>query len=348
MTVAKPSLAFESLLAELGSDASRRAYRSDWTAFTAWCKRQKLAVLKVAPSDVKRYVLHLSTAGKAARTRGRALSVIREVYRAFVAEELLKFNPAREVKDTKRGKAAKPVTWLEEEPLARMLAFGLPTCCSVCGTQATKWDGGMVSYETTKAGISPTPLPPQFRCDEHDPYNKWFGIENLWTDRHNRMVIQLLAGTGRRRSEVARMRLEDFTEHGVTGVVKGGAEKTAPVPLWLKREISDWCGFAGITTGPLLPRSPEDQDAISGDMVYLIVKRVAKAVGIDPKTIAPHGLRRSLATLSERRNVPLADIQTQLGHASRQTTETYLKGSRRVETAPGEWMSDLVKGKETP
>lgn len=312
----KLTAAFEAALAELGSDASRRAYRSDWAAFTAWLKRQKLAMLKVGPKDVKRYLVGLATAGKAAKTRGRALSVIREVYRAFVAEELLVANPAREVKDTKRGKATKPVTWLEEEQLAKMLAFGksLPVLPPI------DWK------------VMPT---------DSD-------VLKFWTDRRDRMCIQLLAGTGRRRSEIARMQVEDFTEDGVTGVVKGGAEKTAPVPLWLKREISDWCAFAGIKRGTLLPRSTEDESAISGDMVYRIVKRVAKAVGIPPEKIAPHGLRRTLATLSERRNVPLADLQVQLGHTSRQTTETYLKGSRKVAEAPGEWMGTLVNPKETP
>lgn len=255
----KLTAAFEAALAELGSDASRRAYRSDWAAFTAWLKRQKLAMLKVGPKDVKRYLVGLATAGKAAKTRGRALSVIREVYRAFVAEELLVANPAREVKDTKRGKATKPVTWLDEEQLAKMLAFG--------------------SFTATSGNATVTPTT-----------NGLFALAIPWTDRRDRMCIQLLAGTGRRRSEVARMQVEDFTEDGVTGLVKGGAEKTAPVPLWLKREISDWCAFARIKSGALLPRSTEDESSISGDMVYHIVKRVAKAVGIPPEKVSSKNL----------------------------------------------------------
>lgn len=317
MKPSKITAVFEALLADLGSDASRRGYRSDWSFFLAWLKRQKIGVLQVTPRDVKKYMLHLSTTGKAQRTRGRALSVIREVYRAFVAEELLKYNPAREVKDVRKGKTGKPVTWLEEEPLAKFLAFGAPDAKITYG-------GGNGKVDVSK-GVKMKIAPVS------------------WTDRRDRMCIQLLAGTGRRRAEVARMRFEDFTEEGVKGIVKGGAEKTAPVPTWLRKELAAWSRFAGMKTGPVLPRGPEDREAITGDMVYLIVKRVAGVVGIDPKKISPHGIRRSLATLSDRRGVPLKDIQAQLNHSGISVTEHYLHGSRKIETAPGEWMSELVK-----
>lgn len=43
--------------------------------------------------------------------------------------------------------------------------------CSVCGSPATKWDGGIPNHTSDRKR-----LPPQFRCDEHDPYNKWFAL----------------------------------------------------------------------------------------------------------------------------------------------------------------------------
>lgn len=361
---------FAALLADLGSDASRRGYTSDWTFFCKWLKRKKTPVLKVTPKDVKAYVVHLADKGQAQRTRGRALSVIRAVYGAFVAEELLKYNPAREVKNTKKGKTSKPVTWLEEDALRKMLAFGFATFSA--RPDADEYEKHRKVCEACSAVDSRGRILPdgRRRCEKGK-------MLVSWTDRRDRMCIQLLAGTGRRRAEVARMRVEDFTEHGVSGAVKGGAVKTAPVPEWLRRELTAWLAFAGIKSGPVLPRSPgfpcsnecgrfwtdavvaatcctggrrtgtlssvHDAVSINGNGVYAIVKRVAAAVGIAPEKISPHGLRRTLATLSERRNVPLADLQVQLGHASRDTTETYLKGSRKVEVAPGEWMGELVK-----
>lgn len=343
----------ESLLADLGSDASRRGYRSDWTFFVAWLRAEKVPVLKVSPKDVKRYVLHLADEGKAQRTRGRALSVIREVYRALVAEELLKFNPAREIKNTKRGKASKPVTWLEEDQLARLLSFGNPTAVgtpvAVEGgrTQSTRGvvacDVGHGYYIQFKDGSAGTYCYDVVKVRKGKKINDRGLGRSIWTDRRDRMCVQLLAGTGRRRSEIARMRAEDFDEGGVTGIVKGGSERSAPVPSWLRRELSEWLAFAKIESGPVLPRSPEDPSAVNGDGVYLIVKRVARACGIEPEKISPHGLRRTLATLSERWNVPLRDLQIQLNHRNIATTELYLKGSRKVEVAPGEWMAEMVR-----
>ncbi len=331
---------FDALLADLGSDASRRGYRSDWKFFCAWLKGQKLTVLKVSPRDVKRYIGHLADKGQAHRTRGRALSVIRATYGALVAEELLKYNPAREVKDVRRGKSGKPVTWLEEEQLGKMLGFGAlllkPEDIIAWRVHQAECGACCSNGKEPHCDIG-HPLAMKMKHLRHAP---------SWTDRRDRMCIQLLAGTGRRRSEIARMRFEDFTENGVTGVVKGGAEKTAPVPEWLRRELAEWAAFLGRSAGAVLPWSPEDDSPINGDKVYAIVKRVAIAVGIPKEKVAPHSLRRTLATLSERRNVPLGDIQAQLNHASRNTTEGYLKGSRKVERAPGEWMSELVKGKE--
>ena len=317
---------FSALLADLGSDASRRGYKIDWEQFTCWLAAEKIPVLKATPRDIKRYVVHQAERGLAQRTRGRALSVIRAVYGALVAEELLKYNPAREVKNTKAGKANRPVTWLEEDALAKMLSFGSSEDDLV--RRAGEFLKGTKRTDADYAAVE-----------------EWFQ-RALWTDRRDRMCIQLLAGTGRRRAEVARMCVEDFTDEGVTGVVKGGGVKTAPVPEWLRRELAEWLEFAGIKSGPVLPWSETDSGAINGDAVYAIVKRVAVACGIEPDKVSPHSLRRTLATLSERRNVPLVDIQAQLNHRSIQTTETYLKSSHRVAEAPGEWMGKLARPRE--
>ncbi len=53
--------------------------------------------------------------------------------------------------------------------------------CSVsgCVNRATKWDGGIDSYHHARNEHGQLQMyknPPQFRCDEHDPYNKWFDI----------------------------------------------------------------------------------------------------------------------------------------------------------------------------
>lgn len=182
----------------------------------------------------------------------------------------------------------------------------------------------------------------------------------VWKERRDRMCIQLVAGIGWRRSEIARMKVEDFVggagwregEGGpsqsviVKGIVKGGKEATATVAPWLLKEIAAWRKFAGIGRGFLLPRAPDDSKAISGDIVYTITQAVAVAVGVEPSKAAPHAFRRSLATHANRRGVAMADIQHSLGHSTIAVTERYIKGSHEVAHAPGDWMAELAaKGK---
>lgn len=286
--------AFDGVLRRLGSRQSQVGYEKDWVAFRAWLSKQGVGVLQVEPEHVERYVTDLHAAGKAKATRGRALSVLREVYRALTVKRLVPANPAREVKNIRHG-GTKHTPWLDEAQLSKMLGFR--------------------------------------------------GDPDSWRDQRDRLCIQILAGTGWRRSEVARMRAEDFSGGAVRGVVKGGKEGQAAVPPWLTEEIAAWCARAEIAAGPLLPRAEGDRRAISGEIVRDVVKRVALEAGVPLDKATPHAIRRSLATLADARGVPLADIQKQLGHASIVTTERYLKGSRVLAHAPSEWMGELQKEK---
>lgn len=286
--------AFALLLGNLGSPASRVGYEKDWVAWRLWLKDQKLDVVNVTPMDVKRYVNHLLSEGKAKKTRGRAISVLRASYGAFVEAGLLKANPARETKNPKQG-GVKRTPWIEnEEDLAKILG----------------WQGS-----------------------------------GTWRDRRDRLCVQLVAGLGWRRSEIARIRIEDIRGNSLRGILKGGKEGEATLADWLLEEIRDWCEFAEITSGPLFPRSQKNRSAISSDIVYNIVERVAMLVGFPKCAVNPHALRRTLATHADLRGVPLAEIQRHLGHSNITTTERYVKASRRSQHAPSEFMAALLKNR---
>lgn len=286
--------AFSDLLDSLGSKASRVGYEKDWVAFRQYLAAENLDVLAVESVHVKRYVSRLLSEDKAKSTRGRAISVIRSTYRAFVEAGLVQVNPARETQNPKKG-GTRLTPWIEsEDDLAKILS--------------------------------------------------WRGRET-WLDRRDRVCVQLLAGLGWRRSEVAALKVSNFRGDVVTAVVKGGREESATVSRWLLEEIEAWKDFSGITSGALLPRNQKNRKSVSGDIVYNIVQRVGVDAGLPREIVTPHSLRRSLATHAERRGVPLGDIQRSLGHRSRSTTEHYLKGSQKVEHAPGEWMAELVDKK---
>lgn len=161
-----------------------------------------------------------------------------------------------------------------------------------------------------------------------------------WRDRRNRLCVLLFLGLGWRRSEVARMRAEDFQGGTVTGIVKGRKLATAGVPEWLRDEIRAWLSYAGFTAGPLLPRGPEVHEQISGDTVYNIVVAVAELAGLK---VTPHALRRTFITVLRERGVGLKELQGAVAHSSSATTERYDR--KKSIAAPGEKLEDLVKRK---
>lgn len=279
----------ETLLSSLPSAGSQRVYAGAWERFEAWLGSEQIAVLAARPRDVTAYLAKLRSEKKAKSTIGHGLSVIREAYSAFVRDELIAINPAREVKAPKMS--SNPRTpWLNEEQV-RAVFFAL-------------------------------------RGDS-------------WKERRARMCAVLLFGIGWRRSEVARMRLEDFnyTDQTVTGIIKGAKRITVGVPPWVLSEIKMWARFARIPKGALLPRSEEDPAAISGDVLYNIVRASTASAG---HRVSPHAFRRTFITITGKRGYSLRKRQLAVGHESQQTTEGYDLATEATDSAPGEVLADLV------
>lgn len=161
-----------------------------------------------------------------------------------------------------------------------------------------------------------------------------------WKERRARVCLSLLFGLGWRRSEVARMRVEDFRQGTVTGILKGNKTVTVGVPKWVQTELEGWCSYAGIEDGPVLPRSRTNREAVSSNIVYQIVAEAAKAAGVE---INPHGLRRTAITIEGLRGVSLKERQLAVGHSSQATTERYDKANDAAVNAPGQVLADLVK-----
>ena len=86
-------------LQNLGSAESRRGYASDWRRYADWLRDQNVELLEARPNAVRAYVTWMRERKLKRPTIARALSVIREIYSAFVVEELIEVNPAREIKN---------------------------------------------------------------------------------------------------------------------------------------------------------------------------------------------------------------------------------------------------------
>jgi site-specific recombinase XerD len=276
--------------------ATLRAYRSDWRHFADWCRGKGLSALPAQPHTV---ALYLSEASRSLRpgTLNRRLTSINKVHRAaglaapaladdLVVGETLK--GIRRVHGTEQ--AAKQPLFTDE--LRRMVA-ALP--------------GGLIGLR-------------------------------------DRAILLLGFAGAFRRSELARLETREFRETGEGLVVRvsrsktdqeargrevaipyGSDEATCPVRAWRA-----WMEAAGLEDGPLFRRIDRhahiNARALHKDSIGQIVKRAARAAGLDPKLYAGHSLRAGFCTQAYMNGAREFDIMRQTGHRSLETLRKYIRG----------------------
>ena len=108
------------------------------------------------------------------------------------------------------------------------------------------------------------------------------------------------------------------------GVPYGSHLSTCPVRAW-----QSWIETAGITQGALF-RGIDRHGHIAATRlsdrgVALIVKRRAKAAGIDPESVSGHSLRAGLATSAAAAGVSERAIAATTGHKSMTVLRSYIR-----------------------
>jgi site-specific recombinase XerD len=114
--------ALKTVLSDLPSPCSRRAYAVDWNRFSEWLAGQHIDPLAVTPKVVTQHVVWMrDEKGYKRSTMSKALSSIREVYKALVNAEVIAVNPARETK-TPRSDGTLKTPVLTQEQMRTLLA----------------------------------------------------------------------------------------------------------------------------------------------------------------------------------------------------------------------------------
>jgi integrase len=98
---------------------------------------------------------------------------------------------------------------------------------------------------------------------------------------------------------------------------------------WPVRSLRAWLDMAGIVSGPIfraVDRHGNVADTrLTDQSVVLIVKRCAKAAGLDWEKYAGHSLRSGLATAAAMADVSERAIMAQTGHKSLRMVRRYLR-----------------------
>jgi integrase len=160
-------------------------------------------------------------------------------------------------------------------------------------------------------------------------------------DLRDRALLLVGFAGGFRRSELVALDVADVTdtedglkilirrsksdqegEGRTLGIPYGSDPKTCPV-----RAYRAWIRAAAITAGPVF-RSFRNRtmmdDAITPQVVALVVKKAAERVGIDAAELSGHSLRSGLATTAARNGASERSIMKQTGHRSVAMVRRYI------------------------
>ncbi len=145
----------------------------------------------------------------------------------------------------------------------------------------------------------------------------------------NQAMIETMYSCGLRVSELINLKITNlhFDLDFVKVVGKGSKERLVPIGETAKNEISLYINT--IRNKQTIKKGHENYvflnqrgAQLTREMVFLIVKDVAKQAGIE-KNISPHTFRHSFATHLVEGGADLRSVQEMLGHESITTTEIY-------------------------
>ena len=180
--------------------------------------------------------------------------------------------------------------------------------------------------------------------------------QNTLVDLRDAAVLLVaFASGGRRRSEMANLRVEDLI--GETDVPADPGDPTSrPLPcvairllrtktdaaeddaraLLIGRPVTTlklWLARAGIDRGPVFRAIDRWQDvsaqALSPQGINIILKKRCALAGLDPALFSAHGLRSGFLTEAARQGVPLPEAMAQSRHRSLTQAARYYNDAER-------------------
>jgi site-specific recombinase XerD len=273
---------------------TRKAYRSDWADFAAWCAREHLAALPASPESIGLYLASLAGTHKIS-TIVRRLAAITKQHRnrGYESPASLKHSAVHDViagMRRKRGTRPEPKRALLTDEL-RAMVTAIPSTPHGLRDRALLLIGFAGGFRRSELAA--------LDCGDVED-----GDEGL------KILIR-------------RSKTDQGGEGRLVGIPYGSDPKTCPVRAYRK-----WIAAACITAGPVFRafrnRTMMD-DAITDQVVARVVKKSAERVGIPANVLAGHSLRSGLATTAARNGASEMSIMRQTGHKSVQMVRRYIR-----------------------
>lgn len=177
---------------------------------------------------------------------------------------------------------------------------------------------------------------------DHPPHFTPQGIRD-------RALLAVLAYTGCRVGEVARLRVGDYMQHGGHCVLnvrgKGGKERRVPLHSEAIERIELWLDVADrrdIPSMPMFPPVAKSRDEgrsgfantpLTRRAIQKLVDNAVDRLGLE-RSITVHSFRVTALTTARERGSDIIDLQDFAGHADPRTTLTYIRNRERLKDSP--------------
>ena len=179
--------------------------------------------------------------------------------------------------------------------------------------------------------------------------------------RDRALLLFSFSSGGRRRSEVAAAVMENLVKVDAQTYVyrlthsktdQAGVERNPNADKPLVGPAADamtaWLAASGVTSGAIFRRIRKTKavEPLSGQAVWLIVKRRAKLAGLEGD-FGAHSLRSGYVTEAGRQNVPMAEALALTGHRSLATFLGYFQTGVIQHTKAGNLLNDSATVERT-
>jgi site-specific recombinase XerD len=273
------------------AEATRRAYRSDFRIFEAWCRGRDVSALPATPATVAAFLANDVEAGSRPSTLGRRVAAIRYAHK--LAGQPVPTDDER-VKATMRGIRRSVGTAPRKKAPAtaeRIIAMALSTGEDLKGLR----DRALLLIGFAGA----------FRRSELVALD----LEDLEEGELGFRVT------------IRRSKTDQEGVGQTIAIVRGSV--ACPVAA-----LKAWVSAAGITAGPIF-RSVKKGGAVAGRLpaqsVADIVKEYAERVGLDSALFAGHSIRSGFLTSAAKRGASIFKMMDQSRHRSVETLRGYVR-----------------------
>ena len=157
-------------------------------------------------------------------------------------------------------------------------------------------------------------------------------FENNEEGKRDKLILDLLYGTGIRLSELIGLKVSDinFTQQTLKVLGKRNKERIIPFSTNLAQSMGEYIKVRAVDSEQLL--ITEQGKPLYPMLIYRVVKKYLSLVNVDKRS--PHVLRHTFATHLLNKGADLNAVKDLLGHSSLAATQVYTHNSiEKLKTA---------------